>query len=186
MENTKIVYDRTPVAKARRRAERKQKMKEYRRATRPIRKARSRERKRLEELKRRQLALLEFYKTPAGQKEYYNDNLDAQINYFEYIIQLFEQDYKDADKKLNSVLKFAQTYTVFCALSDIPGLSYNGNGVNMSYDEIKLRRLNTNLEQARKKAMLTSTGKLKTALNKEICTVMISKTMDTIGAIQYT
>ena len=188
-------YDRTPATKALRRAERKIKMKEYRKANRKAnrhtRKEAQREKERLEYIKRRELEKKEFYKTPKGQKQYYIDNLEAQINYYNDIVNLFKKAVKSVASSLpNSPLSvFAQNYNFMRIMSGMPSLAFSNNSSissNMSQDEIRLSRLNTELEQARKKVYDTVTGKHKTALNKEIRVNMIYKTMNIpyeLGAI---
>ena len=184
-------YDRTPAAKAVRRAERKQKMKEYRKANRKAnreqRKLANKEKERIETLKRRELEKREYYKTEKGQKQYYTDNLEELIKYYKDIVNLFKKE----DTKPKSVFNnfdnllsvYAMNYNVLRIMSGMSGLAYgddsNSSSIssNMSADEIKLSRLNTDLEKARKNVYATITGKHKIGINKEIRTKMLAKTM---------
>ena len=184
-------YDRTPAAKAIRRAERKQKMKEYRkvnrRANRKQRKFAKKEKSRIETLKHRELEKREYYKTEKGQKQYYYDNLEAAIKYYKDIVNLFKKE----DTKPKSVFNnfdnllsvYAMNYNVMCIISGMSRLTYDGDSnsssisSSMSADEIKLSRLNTDLERARKNVYATLTGKHKIAVNKEIRTKMLANTM---------
>lgn len=182
-------YDRTPVAKALRRAERKQKMKEYRkanrRANRKQRKHAKKEKERIETLKHRELEKREYYKTEKGQKQYYIDNLEELIKYYKDIVNLFKKDAKTVFESLCSSLQsvYAMNYNILCIMSGMSDLTYDGVSSSfisssMSADEIKLSRLNTDLERARKNVYATLTGKHKIAVNKEIRTKMLANTMD--------
>jgi hypothetical protein len=182
-------YDRTPAAKALRRAQRKLKMKEYRKTTRRAnrvqRKLANKEKSRIETLKRRELEKREYYKTEKGQKQYYTDNLEDLIKYYKNIVNLFKKDVKSVFESLSSSLLsvYAMNYNVLRIMSGMSGLAYGGDSnsssisSNMSADEIKLSRLNTDLECARKNVYVTLTGKHKIAVNKEIRTKMLAKTM---------
>jgi hypothetical protein len=180
-------YDRTPATKALRKAERKQKMKEYRKANRKAnreqRKHAKKEKERIEMLKRRELEKREYYKTEKGQKQYYTDNLEELIQYYNQIVNFFKKDVKSVFESSSSLLSvYAQSYNVLRIMSGMSGLTYDGDSSSsisssMSADEIKLSSLNTDLERARKNVYDTITGKHKIGINKEIHTKMLAKTM---------
>jgi hypothetical protein len=182
-------YDRTPAAKALRRAQRKLKMKEYRkvnrRANREQRKFANKEKSRIEMLKRRELEKKEYYKTEKGQKQYYYDNLEELIKYYKDIVNLFKKDVKSVFESLSSSLLsvYAMNYNFLYIMSGMSALSYGGDSnsisisSNMNHDEIKLSRLNTELQRARKNVYATLTGKHKIGINKEIRTKMLANTM---------
>lgn len=180
-------YDRTPATKALRRAERKLKMKEYRKANRKAnreqRKFAIKEKNRIETLKRRESEKREYYKTEKGQKQYYTDNLEELIKYYNEIVNLFKQKVESVFGSSSLLSVYAMNYNIMRIMSGLPGLAYGGDSnsssisSNMSADEIKLSRLNTDLERARKNVYDTVTGKHKISVNKEIRTKMLANTM---------
>ena len=164
-------YDRSPATKALRRAQRKQKMKEYRKATRKERKARA------IALKEKALIKLEqeYYKTEEGQKEYYIKNLKALISYYEGILDMFGIK---LDKISSSLEIFAQSYNVLRIMSGMPIGRYNDAPAYSQPVYSETDRLIKKLSKARKKVCETVTGKHKVAVNKQIRVNMLYNIMN--------